>query len=103
MHIPGNAQRTGAAGGRRRAIYRPEALTPITDPPEKATDVKRLLAISMLEVRLGRLDPRVANSMAYLANAFFNALETERNDTLMASLVAQVAKLEAVQTRGRAA
>jgi hypothetical protein len=73
MHIPGNAQRTGAAGGRRRAVYKPEGLTPITDPPEKATDVKRLLAISKLEVRLGRLDPRVA--MAYLANAFLNALE----------------------------
>jgi hypothetical protein len=95
MHIPGNAQRTGAEGGRRRAIYAPEGLAEITDIPEKAADVKRLLAISMLEVRLGRLDPKIANALGFLANAFFNAVEAERNDTLLAGLVQQVAKLEA--------
>ena len=94
-HVPGNASRVGTKGGHRRAIYAPEGLAPISEVPDKATDVRKLLGISMLEVRAGRLDPKVANTLAYLANAFFAALETERHDTLLAGLVAQVAKLEA--------
>ncbi|MGH7484007.1 MAG: hypothetical protein ACREMY_00200 [bacterium] len=75
-------------------MYAPEALVSITEIPANAADVRRLLGTSMLEVRLGRLDPRLANSLAYLANAFFNALSTERDDQLLKTLVAQVAKLE---------
>jgi hypothetical protein len=81
-------------------VYAPDNLTHI-ELPQSAADVKRLLAVSMLEVRLGKLDPKIANTLGYLANAFFNGVETERNDTLLASLVAQVAKLEAEAERPR--
>lgn len=99
-HIPGNASEQGTIGGRRRAIYDPEKLAKI-ELPEKAADMRRLLAVGLLELWAGNLDPKVANTVGFLANSFCNALESERNDTLLAGLVEKVAKLEEEAERAR--
>jgi hypothetical protein len=87
LHTGDNAKLLGARGGRRRAIYNPEGLEPFT-APKNASDMVRLFAQTVVEVRSGRLDPRVANSVAILGTGFLNALEG-------AELEARLAVLEA--------
>lgn len=50
------------------------------------TDVVNLLADTIDDVRVGRLDPRVANSVGYLANIIIRALETEALEERLAAL-----------------
>ena len=73
MHS-GRAAELGSKGGRRRAIYRPEHLKKLA-PPRTAADLKDLLAQSIVEIRLGKLDPKLANSISYLGTGFLRALE----------------------------
>ena len=58
MHS-GKAAELGSKGGRRRAIFSPDKLKPLPTP-KTAADVRDLLAQSMVEVRAGQLDPRIA-------------------------------------------
>ena len=64
----------GARGGRRRAIYNPEGLEPFT-APKNASDLRDVLAWSIVEIRGGKLDPKLANSISYLGAGFLKALE----------------------------
>jgi hypothetical protein len=43
--------------------------------PKTAADVRELLAESMIEIRHGKLDPRVANALGYLSASYLRALE----------------------------
>ena len=45
--------------------------------PESAADVKRLLAETMAEVKAGKMDPRVANTVAYVATVLLRAYEAD--------------------------
>lgn len=89
MHTGDNAQLLGAKGGRRRAIYNPEGLEPFTRP-QNAGEMQLLLAQTIVEVRSGKLDPRVANTIAYLGTAFLSALETWQLESRLEALEARI-------------
>jgi hypothetical protein len=73
MHS-GRAAELGSKGGRRRAIFSPDKLKPLP-APKTAADVRDLLAQSMVEVRAGELDPRIAASICGLVAEFLKTLE----------------------------
>jgi hypothetical protein len=71
---PGKAAELGSKGGRRRAVYSPDALQEFP-APRTAADLRDLLAQSIIEIRAGKLDPRLANSISYLGTGFLRAIE----------------------------
>ena len=71
---PGRAAELGSKGGRRRTIYSPDALQEFT-APRTAADLRDLLAQSIVELRAGKLDPKLANSISYLGAGFLRAVE----------------------------
>jgi len=73
MHS-GRAAELGSKGGRRRAKFNPNQLKPFL-APKTATDVRDLLAQSMIEVRVGELEPRIATALCSLAAEFVKTLE----------------------------
>ncbi len=83
---PGKAAELGSKGGRRRAVYRPEGLQEFA-PPRSAADLRDLLAQSIIEIRAGKLDPKLANSISYLGAGFLRAVE-------VADLQARLEELE---------
>ena len=82
----GMAQKLGSRGGHRRARYSTEELTPIAQP-QNAADLLKVLAQVIAEVHEGRLEAKVANSVAYLGSAFISALQ-------VSDLADRVAELE---------
>src|SRR5262245_12893118 len=94
FHDPAKgAERTAArqAGGRK---HRAVVLPPETPDQPLATvaDVVTLLAATINQVRRGALDPKVANTVGYLAALLLKALEES-------DLAARVAALEAAVHR----
>ena len=73
MHS-GRAAELGSKGGRTRAVFNPDNLMPFA-APKSAADVRDLLAQSMVELRAGQLDPRIAPSICCLAAEFLKTLE----------------------------
>jgi hypothetical protein len=71
---PGRAAELGSRGGRRRAVYGVGNLKDFA-APKTAADVCELLAESMIEIRHGKLDPRLANALGYLSASYLRALE----------------------------
>jgi hypothetical protein len=89
---PGRAAELGRKGGRGRAICEHEVLKSFA-PPTSARDVADLLAQSIIEVREGKADPKLANSISYLGTALLRALE-------VADLEKRVQALEAGSDHG---
>jgi hypothetical protein len=83
---PGRAAELGSRGGHRRAVYAPDGLKDYA-APTSAADLRDLLAQSIVEIRMGKLDPKLANSISYLGAGFLRALE-------LADLEARLTKLE---------
>ena len=52
----------------------PDALQEFT-APKTAADLRDLLAQSIIEIRAGKLDPKLANSISYLGTGFLRAIE----------------------------
>ena len=75
----------GAKGGRRRARFNTEDLTPIKQP-KTATDVLSVLGQIMVETHGGRLEPKVANACAYLASGILQALSVGNFEERIAAL-----------------
>lgn len=71
---PGKAAVLGRKGGRRRTVHSPEDLQEFP-APKSAADLLDLLAHSIVEVRSGKLEPRLANSISYLGTGFLRAIE----------------------------
>ena len=67
-------------------MYDPEGLKHYA-APTSATDLRDLLAQSIIEIRAGKLDPKLANSISYLGAGFLRAVE-------MADIEARLMKLE---------
>jgi hypothetical protein len=61
-------------GGRGRSVYRLGDLREFT-APKTAADLRDLLAESIIEVRSGRLDPKIANALGYLGASYLRAVE----------------------------
>ena len=73
MHS-GRASELGSKGGRRRAIYRSDDLKSFP-APKTAADLRDLLGQSIVEIRNGTLDPKLANSISYLGVGLLRAIE----------------------------
>ena len=71
---PGRAALLGSKGGRRRSIYSPHSLKEFATP-KTASDLRDLLAQSIVEIRAGTLNPKLANSISYLGVGFLRALD----------------------------
>src|SRR5262249_55503633 len=63
---PSRAAELGRKGGLRNRHYVSGAAVP-PPAPQTAMDVKGFLAEAMAELRAGRLDPKIASSLAYIA------------------------------------
>jgi hypothetical protein len=84
MHS-GRAVELGRKGGRRRAVYKPDGLKEFP-APKNAADLRELLAQSIIEIRTGKLDPKLANSISYLGTGFLRALEISDLETRLLAL-----------------
>ena len=87
MHS-GKAAELGSKGGRRRSVFSPEQLKDFA-PPNSAADLRALLAESIIEIRSGKLDPKLANSISYLGIGFLRALEVSDIERRLAALEVQ--------------
>jgi hypothetical protein len=45
--------------------------------PESAADVRRMLAEAMAETHVGKMDPKLGSTLAYIATALLRAYETD--------------------------
>jgi len=77
---PDKAVELGRSGG-RHGKHTYEQSTEHIAPPESAADVRRMLAETMAEVKAGKMDPKVANTLAYLATVLLRAYETDEATT----------------------
>jgi len=87
MHS-GRAAELGSKGGRRRVIYSLDGLKDFA-PPKTAADLRDLIAESIIEIRTGKLDPKMANSISYLGTGFLRALEVSDLETRLRALEAR--------------
>ena len=71
---PQRAAELGRKGGRRRAAFNPDGLKEF-EAPKTAADLRDLLAQSIVEIRTGKLEPKLANSISYLGGGFLKAIE----------------------------
>jgi hypothetical protein len=69
---PGRAAELGSKGGRRRAMYSATDLREFATP-KAAADLRDLLA-EIIELRLGKLDRKIA-ALGYLGASFLRAVE----------------------------
>ena len=84
MHS-GRAAELGSKGGRRRAAHSPDGLKEFS-APKSASDLRDLLAQSIVEIRTGKLDPKLANSISYLGSGFLRAIEVSDLESRLAAL-----------------
>lgn len=96
---PGKAAQLGSRGGRRRTVYSPDGLKDFA-APKTAADLRDLLAQSIIEIRGGKLDPKLANSISYLGTGFLRALEISEIEPRIEALEREIeaAKQAAVNT-----
>jgi len=87
MHS-GKAAELGSKGGRRRAAHSPDGLKEFS-APKSAADLRDLLAQSIIEIRTGKLDPKLANSISYLGSGFLRALEVSELERRLDALERQ--------------
>lgn len=73
MHS-GRAAELGSKGGRRRTVFSPDKLMRFA-APKTAANVRDLLAQSIVEVRAGQMEPRMATSICGLVTEFLKTLE----------------------------
>jgi hypothetical protein len=89
--IAGSRAEGRREGGRQRS--RPRVTLPADHPDidvRSVRDVCRVLSETMNQVRTGRLDPRVANTVGYLASVMVRALEAGDLEERLATLEAAV-------------
>jgi hypothetical protein len=82
---PGKAAELGSKGGRRRAMYSPDGLKDVA-PPKTAADLRDLVAQSIVEVRAGKMEPRLANTISFLGTSFLRALHESDLEQRLAAL-----------------
>jgi hypothetical protein len=71
-------------GGKAMLMKLPNNLAQIT--VETPSDVVQLLTTTITEVRTGAMDPKVANTVGYLAGHLIKAMETAKTDKRMAAI-----------------
>jgi hypothetical protein len=76
-----------ALGGRQNRIKTLDGTTPDVKV-EDCGDVVALISETINHVRKGRIDPRVANAVGYLANVLIKAFEQDEQETRIERLEA---------------
>jgi hypothetical protein len=93
---PGRAAELGSKGGRRRAVYSAGDLKDFA-APTTAADLRDLLAESIVEIRAGKLDPRIATAVGYLGASYLRALEVADVESRLSALeMAQLTQERAI-------
>ena len=85
---PDRAKQLGSKGGRRRAAIgeaEQDAPTPV-EPPKTAEAVRDLLAQTVAEVKMRKLDTRTANALAYTGATLLKAIEVSSLEGKLAAL-----------------
>jgi len=90
---PGRAAALGRKGGCRRTVYSPDSLKEFV-APQSAADLRDLLAESIIEIRAGKLDPKVGNALGYLGTSLLRALEASDTERRLDALEGQHRKME---------
>lgn len=99
---PGRAAALGSKGGRRRTVYRPDGLKEFV-APRSAADLRDLLAESIIEIRAGKLDPKVANALGYLGTSLLRTLTVSDIERRLDALEGQHRKTEDMVFQSRIA
>lgn len=90
FHDPPNAEKRREAqsqGGRQNRLKTLEDSAPDVKV-EDSGDAKTLLVQTINQVRKGQIDPRVANSVGFLANILIKAVERDKLETRIEQLEA---------------
>ena len=76
MHSdPTRAVKLGRKGGSKNR-HRPPPFSEPVSVPSTAADVRKLLAQALTAVASGKLDPKIATSLAYVSGPLIKAIET---------------------------
>jgi hypothetical protein len=86
---PGRASILGSKGGRRRTVHNLDGLKPF-QPPKSAADLRDLLAQSIIEIRTGRMDPKMANALGYIGASYLRALEVADVESRLEKMELQI-------------
>ena len=90
---PSRAAAIGTKGGRRRTVYNPEGLKQFATP-KSAAELRDVLAESIIEIRAGKLDPKIANALGYLGASYLRALEMSDLEELLEKLSVAMSREE---------
>jgi len=90
---PGRAAALGRKGGCRRTVCSPDSLKEFV-APQSAADLRDLLAEAIIEIRAGKLDPKVGNPLGYLGTSLLRALEASDTERRLDALEGQHRKME---------
>ncbi len=84
LHLdPERAAKMGAKHGRK--AEHPPQYAPM-EPPKTASDVRDVLANTMAEVHARKMDPKTANTLAYLATSLLRAIEVSDVESRLTAL-----------------
>jgi hypothetical protein len=98
LHTEGVASKLGERGGRRRAIFNPQNLEPMSTP-QNAEDLSRLAMQTLVEVRAQRLDTKVATCIFYGIGTARVVLETVDLDSRLKALEDRHESVESARAR----
>jgi len=94
LHTKNRASLLGQRGGRPRVQFDVSRLTKFK-PPENATDMRKMLAAMVIEMREGRIDLELATKTAYVAGIFLKSSEQEDMVYVKAELAELKSRLDA--------
>ena len=86
---PGKAAELGSKGGRRRTVYNLGDLKQF-EPPKSAADLRDLFAESIIEIRTGKMDSKMANAFGYVGASYLRALEMAEIESRLERMEAQI-------------
>jgi len=99
---PQRAAELGRKGGLRKAACPPDDLKELP-APKTAAELRELLAQSIVEVRAGKLDPKLANSISYLGAGLLRALEVSDIETRLDALEREPERADQTECRSQQA
>jgi hypothetical protein len=97
---PGRAALLGSKGGRRRIVYSQDGIE-VFPAPKSAADLRDLLAHLIVEIRSGKLDPKLANSISYLGAGFLRSRGLRPGEAVRSARTGTEIRGNTVKGKGR--